>query len=200
LGLSFADKIIFKDVNANFKSGTINIIKGKNGTGKTCLLQCICGIIPKHFVGDVVGDIIFEPANIHPSLLFGYLMQDPDKQLCFPFIEEELFFGAENTKRDRAAFTHDYSRLIELFPVLSRTNVETNALSFGEKKVLLFSSIILKNPQIFILDEPLAGLSEDYRNKFLKLILELKKNNKIIIIAEHTNFFDENCDSVTYLP
>ncbi|MCL2064806.1 MAG: ATP-binding cassette domain-containing protein [Candidatus Cloacimonetes bacterium] len=199
LSLKFENNIIFKDVNLNCSSGSITIIKGKNGSGKTCLLQCICSVIPKHFAGIVEGEIALENSKTHSPSYFGYLMQDPDKQLCFPFIEEELFFGAENLKRDIDDFNTDYEMLLEMFPVLKQEDIETSELSFGQKKILLFSAMILKNPLIFLLDEPSAGLSEDYRMKFVDLILSLKKKGKILIIAEHETFFDNIGDATIWM-
>ena len=213
LSLKFGDKYIFKDINFVCKSGSVTLLKGKNGAGKTCLLQCICSVIPKHFT-PVIENQADIPAiklscialertheNTFDSQIydFGFLMQEPDKQLCFPFIEEELFFGAENLKRDINEFNQDYEMLIEMFPILKQTEIETNALSFGQKKILLFSAMILKNPKVFLLDEPNAGLSEEYRAKFTELIRFLKNKGKIIIIAEHENYFDNIADERVFL-
>ena len=147
LSLKFSDKFIFSDINAEFNPATINLIKGKNGAGKTCFLQCLCGVIPRHFGGEVEGKWEIESGkwkveisagdgnlNSQFSILnsqFGFLMQEPDKQLCFPFIEEELFFGAENINRNKDDFFKDYDELIQIFPILDRVDIETSALSFG---------------------------------------------------------------------
>ena len=201
LSLKFQDSYVFKDVSFACQSGSITLLKGKNGSGKTSLLQCICSVIPKHFEAIVEGEISLKLTNEnHPwstvnyPFYFSYLMQEPDKQLCFPFIEEELFFGAENLKRDINDFNRDYEMLTNMFPILTQNDIETNALSFGQKKVLLFSAMILKDPIVFLLDEPSAGLSEDFRVKFTELLLFLKNKGKIVIIAEHEDFFDEIAD------
>ena len=211
LGLMFGDVCVFRDVNFISESGNLTVIKGKNGAGKTCLLQCLCYVIPKHFDGVVIGGVelvLKSHLDDWKSTLqvdrmlpkhFGYLMQEPDKQLCFPFIEEELFFGAENVGRDLAEFNKDYEMLIEMFPLLKWDNIETNALSFGQKKVLLFSSLILKNPDVYLLDEPVAGLSDDYRERFMELIALLRTRGKIVIVAEHSDYFDAVCDGVVFL-
>jgi energy-coupling factor transporter ATP-binding protein EcfA2 len=204
LGLMFGDVCVFRDVSFISESGSLTVIKGKNGAGKTCLLQCLCYVIPKHFDGVVIGgvELVLETHvrvdRIMPKH-FGYLMQEPDKQLCFPFIEEELFFGAENVGRDVAEFNKDYELLTEMFPLLKWENIETNALSFGQKKVLLFSSLILKNPDVYLLDEPVAGLSDDYRERFMELIAMLRSRGKIVIVAEHSDYFDAVCDGVVFL-
>jgi len=196
LALRFGEEYIFRDVNLSCKGGSLTLIKGKNGIGKTSLLQCICHVIPRHFSATVDGEVELNTGSkavkvdrILPQH-FGYLMQEPDKQLCFPFIEEELFFGAENTRRDVNDFNLDYELLTQMFPLLKWTDIETNALSFGQKKVLLFSGLILKNPDVYLLDEPVAGLSDDFRERFSKLIAMLRERGKIVIVAEHSAYFD----------
>lgn len=206
LSLRFQKQKVFDNFNLTVTAGSLSLIKGKNGTGKTCLLQSICSVIPKHFPADLSGNITFSKDDIciclndeiHPQY-FAYLMQEPDKQLCFPYIEEELFFAAENLERDLSEVKQDYDLLINFFPILKRTEIETTALSFGQKKILLFSAMFLKNPDIFLLDEPGAGLSKDYRDSFMELIKVLKDRKKIIIIAEHDELFDEIAENIVFL-
>jgi energy-coupling factor transporter ATP-binding protein EcfA2 len=221
LTLKFANKVIFEKVSFIGQSGQITMIKGKNGSGKTSLLQCLCSVIPKHFPATMTGEITVTPLSEEGyggscttsqsrdtiygvstedrSTLFGDLMQEPDKQLCFPYLEEELLFGAENLQRNFADFQADYAYLLKLFPFLQKADAETNALSFGQKKALLLAGMILKDPDIFLLDEPSAGLSEDFREKFTELITMLKNKGKIIIIAEHDCYFDTIADQCVFL-
>jgi energy-coupling factor transporter ATP-binding protein EcfA2 len=195
--LKFTGDYIFKDLNFICKRGTITILKGGNGSGKTSLLHCICGVIPRYIPGDTEGIIKLFPEqhSLSTSKLYGLLMQDPDKQICFPHLEEELLFGAESLQRDKISFDKDFEMLTGIFPLLASLEIETNTLSFGQKKVLLFSSILLKDPEVFLLDEPSAGLSKEYRDKFFTLLSELKNKGKIIIIAEHETYFDTIADS-----
>ena len=211
LSLKFAETSIFCNINLSCEAGNIIIIKGKNGSGKTSFLQSICSVIPLHIKGELCGKITLHknehninifPAEDTPMIYpehFGYLMQESDKQLCFPYIEEELFFGAENMKRDYESCLDNYDVLIDMFPFLQENEQETSTLSFGQKKILLFSALILKNPDIYLLDEPSAGLSNDFRENFASLILALKNKGKIIILAEHDPFFDEYADEVVSL-
>jgi energy-coupling factor transporter ATP-binding protein EcfA2 len=196
LSLRFNDREIFYDVNARFTSGEVNQIKGANGSGKTSLLRCICGAIPTHFPGELSGEIIYPNGDKPKPYEFGFLMQEPEKQICFPYINEELCWGAENLHRNRVAFQQDFEMITELFPILKKTEIETHSLSFGEKKALLFAGIILRDPPYILLDEPTAGLSTDYRAKFKTLIDILVHKDKIIIIAEHENYYDDIYDMI----
>ncbi len=207
LSLKYPKNDFYTISNLDFSidSAQLFVIKGSNGRGKTSLLQALCGAIPNYVKADLKAKIMYNNKEINYSSLpeiahiFGYMMQDPEKQICFPFLEEELFFGAENLKRNNEAFTHDYKMLIELFPFLKESDKETHSLSFGQKKILILASNILKNPDIFLLDEPGAGLSEDVRKGLIKLILNLKNQGKILLIAEHDNLFDLKADKIIEL-
>jgi energy-coupling factor transport system ATP-binding protein len=196
LSLSFNDREIFNDIYARFTSGEVNQVRGANGSGKTSLLRCICGVIPTHFPGEITGEIVYPNGEKPKPYEFGFLMQEPEKQICFPYINEELCWGAENLQRDREEFHQDFEMITDLFPILKKTDIETHSLSFGEKKALLLAGIILRDPPYILLDEPTAGLSADYREKFKTLIELLVNREKIIIIAEHDDYFDDIYDLI----
>lgn len=200
---------IFDNISFSTREKEFVVIKGKNGAGKTCLLQSIAGIIPKYIYGELTGNISYYDRELYTSRekkafypqIFGYLMQEPDKQLCFPFIEEELFFGAENLQRDYLSVKERYEGLCELFPFLSPNSktLETHKLSFGQKKICLFASQILKDPDIFLLDEPSVGLSSDLLSKMEKILYQLQNAGKIVIFAEHQDYFDKFASQIVRL-
>ncbi|MCL1827495.1 MAG: energy-coupling factor ABC transporter ATP-binding protein, partial [Candidatus Cloacimonetes bacterium] len=189
---------IFNNISFSAKKSEIIAVKGKNGAGKTSLLHCLAGVIPKHIKSKLTGEVSYEGNKLYPPAdkcrvfpqYFGLLSQDPDKQICFPYIDEELLFGAENMCKDMDSVKKRHQEMTEIFPFLSSQNggsPETYNLSFGEKKILLFASQVIKNPDIFLLDEPSAGLSGDLLSRMEKLLIGLQKEGKIIVIAEHSN-------------
>ena len=89
--------------------------------------------------------------------------------------------------------------MLKKLPFLKETEIETNALSFGQKKLLLFAGMILKDPDVYLLDEPSVGLSDDFRAIFKDLVMMLQKRGKIIVIAEHNAYFDDVSDGVICL-
>lgn len=190
----------FKDINFDISNGRLMLVKGGNGKGKTTLLNTICGAVPTYFPAEVSGEISHNNKSImnknlpEKAHIFSLLMQDPDKQICFPYIEEELFFGAENLIRDYDEVLKDYKMLTDLFPFLDDSEKETSSLSFGQKKILLIASLVIKDSEVYLFDEPGAGISEDFRQKTLQIINYLKGKSKIVIIAEHDSLFDNYAD------
>ncbi|MDO9576553.1 MAG: ATP-binding cassette domain-containing protein, partial [Candidatus Cloacimonadales bacterium] len=95
-------KWLFQDFNFAAEKGEIVVISGDNGSGKTTLLNMICGVIPKMIKGDFSGEINLDDTAMkgltlpQTAPLISLLMQEPDNQLFFPKVEQELAFGPEN--------------------------------------------------------------------------------------------------------
>ncbi|NQT65352.1 MAG: ABC transporter ATP-binding protein [FCB group bacterium] len=175
------------------EKGDIIAVRGDSGTGKTTLLNILCSVIPKVFTGNLTGSILHENIDISELSLpevaprISLLMQHPDNQLFFPTVEQELAFAPENLKVP----TKDIIKRID--DVLSRLNLqnlkynETTSLSFGQKKLVTFASIITLSPEVYLLDEPFVGLSPEYIELISNEIKTQSENGRIIFIAGHTD-------------
>jgi biotin transport system ATP-binding protein len=132
-------------------------ILGRNGSGKTTLLRLMAGLIaPTSGTVSIDGK---DPARRREVLpLLGILFQNPDHQILFPTVEEELAFGlrqlgqtaAESARRVAAALAEEGRSHWAKVPVTT--------LSQGQRHYLCLLSILLMNPATILLDEPFAGL------------------------------------------
>jgi biotin transport system ATP-binding protein len=133
-------------------------ILGRNGSGKTTLLRLIAGLIAPD-TGTVRVDGI-DPFTDRKAALaaLGILFQNPDHQILFPTVEEELAFGlaqqglpqSEALVRARAALASDGRAHWAAVPV--------STLSQGQRHYLCLLAVLLMHPRTILLDEPLAGL------------------------------------------
>ncbi len=184
---------LINNFSFNAGKGDIVAVRGDSGTGKTTLLNIICGVIPKVFTGDLTGTILHDNIDISELSLpevaprISLLMQHPDNQLFFPTVEQELAFAPENLKVP----AKDIIKRID--EVLSRLNIEnlkykeTTSLSFGQKKLVTLASIITLSPNVYLLDEPFTGLSQEYIELISNEIKTQSENGKIIFVAGHTD-------------
>ena len=173
--------------------GNIIAVCGDSGTGKTTLLNIICSVIPKIFPGDLSGTISHNNIDISELSIpevaprISLLMQHPDNQLFFPTIEQELAFAPENLKIPSKDILKRIVDVLAKLDIEDLQHKETASLSFGQKKLVTLASILTLSPDVYLLDEPFAGLSQ----KFIKLISDeiktLADNGKIIFLAGHTN-------------
>ena len=173
--------------------GNIIAVCGDSGTGKTTLLNIICSVIPKIFPGVLSGTISHNNINISELSIpevapqISLLMQHPDNQLFFPTVEQELAFAPENLKIPAKDIIKRIDDVLVKLDIEDLRHKETTSLSFGQKKLVTLASIITLSPDVYLLDEPFAGLSQ----KNIKLISDeiktLADNGKIIFLAGHSN-------------
>ena len=182
---------LFKDLSFEASDGDIVSISGKSGSGKTTLLNILCGVIPKIIHGELDGKVFIKDQDISKLTLpqtapcISLLMQEPDQQLFFPTVEQELAFAPENLKVPKENIEETISSVLLELNIESLRFEETAFLSFGQKKLVTFASILTLSPDIFLLDEPSAGLSKKYIEKISSIIKKLSESGKIIFIADH---------------
>ena len=168
-------------------------VRGDSGTGKTTLLNIICSVIPKIFSGELSGNIFHNNVDISKLSLpevaprISLLMQHPDNQLFFPTVEQELAFAPENLKVPAKDIIKRIDDVLAKLDIEDLRYKETASLSFGQKKLVTLASIITLSPDIYLLDEPFAGLSQEYIKLISNEIKTLADNGKIIFLAGHTN-------------
>jgi energy-coupling factor transport system ATP-binding protein len=184
--------LLIDDFSFTAKKGDIIAVCGDSGTGKTTLLNIICRVIPKVFTGDISGSIFHNNVAVSELSLpeiaprISLLMQHPDNQLFFPTVEQELAFAPENLKVPAKDIIKRIADVLAKLDIEDLKYKETTSLSFGQKKLVTLASIITLSPDVYLLDEPFAGLSKEY----IKLITDEIKiqadNGKIIFLAGHT--------------
>jgi energy-coupling factor transport system ATP-binding protein len=134
---------LINDFSFTAKKGDIVSVQGDSGTGKTTLLNIICGVIPKVFTGELTGTIHHDNIDISELSLpevaprISLLMQHPDNQLFFPTVEQELAFAPENLKVPVKDIT------LRIDEVLSRLNIENLKYHLHTKLIIPFLQMLL---------------------------------------------------------
>lgn len=190
VGKRFGEKIILRDFSYTFKRGEKIGIVGNNGTGKSTFLNLISGAITPDSGTINVGD----------TVVLGYYHQDgmkfKDDQRVIEIIKEIAEFIPLSKGRTLSA-----AQFLEkfLFPRDMHYNL-VEKLSGGEKKRLYLMTILMKNPNFLILDEPTNDLDifvlsvlEDYLSEFDGCLLVVSHDRYFMDkMAEHTFYFTGN--------
>lgn len=194
---------VIENLNLDFHYGTINLITGYSGCGKSTILYLISRIIPDVIDGEITGDIFVNGINTidktisNLSRFIGSVIQDPDKQIINDKVSDEIAFGLENLGFSKDKIKANISKYAELLKL--DLNKFTRTMSGGEKERLLIASIFAMEQKIILLDEPLANLDQKSIKIVLDNLVNLKKQGYLIIIAEHRlNYLKDIVDN-TYI-
>ena len=172
--------------------GETVVLQGPNGCGKSTLINVLNGILfPEEgtyrFEGQLISEKTLKDSRFSKQFhqKIGYVFQNSDVQLFCSTVEEEIAFGpmqmgfAEDEIRER---TDDVIRLLHLEKLRERAPYH---LSGGEKKKVALACVLSLNPEVLILDEPLAGLDVKTQQLLKDLLKTLKKAGKTLIIVTH---------------
>lgn len=188
----FGNKIVLSDINLHVHRKEITGIIGYNGCGKTVLIKCICGLLPftkgSIFVANKrIGVDIDVPNNI------GAIIESPS------FLPNYNGFGnlLQLAMINRKIETKQVEESMLLVGLDPKSKKKVGKYSLGMKQRLGIAQAIMENPDILILDEPMNGLDKQGVLEIRKLLLELKKQGKTIVIVSHSSEdINALCDSV----
>lgn len=181
LNFSIDKNHILKNISALFEDGKIHGLVGRNGSGKTMLMKCICGFIfPDEGTITVNGKIIGEDTDFPDSI--GFIIEIPG---FIPFYSGfknlELLSGLRGIINKEQI--KESMRMVGLDPELKR---HVRKYSLGMRQRLGLAQALMENPEILILDEPFNGLDNDGVKEMREYLLKLKNEGKNIVIASHS--------------
>ena len=192
VSLKIKKDMILRDINVEFERGKIHGIIGRNGSGKTMLMKCICGFIrPTEGEITVAGKRIGIDCDFPESV--GVIIETPE---FIPY-----YSGFKNLKL-LADIRHkigdeDIRKSIELVGLDPKLKKSVKKYSLGMRQRLGLAQAIMEDPDLLILDEPMNGLDKDGVGEMRKYLLDLKAQGKTILIASHSaEDIDVLCDSV----
>ena len=192
VSLKIKKDMILKDINAEFTDGKIHGIIGRNGSGKTMLMKCICGfLIPTEGEVIVNGKRVGKDVDFPPDL--GIIIETPGFLPNITGVKNLEILASLNKKiglREIAAAI----RRVGLDPLMKKP---VGKYSLGMRQRLGIAQAIMEEPALLILDEPLNGLDKHGVREMRQLIKGLKEQGKTILLASHNQGdIDELCDTV----
>lgn len=198
---SFGENHVLNDINLSLQKGKFCTMIGGNGTGKTTLFNMITGfIIPDN------GKIIYNNNELNKmnsvkinKLGISRTFQDL-RIINNLTVRENLLLSFKNNPGEtiiksflpqiilRKKYSHFYEKtniILENIHLMDVANNLANDISIGQKKLLTIGCCIANDPELMLLDEPVAGIDNKNYRRILDLMQVLKNDGKTIIQIEH---------------
>lgn len=178
-------------INLDLHPGELVLLAGSSGCGKTTLMRCINGLIPRVYTGHLEGEIYLYGKPAHDlsmadlSQTVGTLLQDPERQIVGSYVLNDVAFGLENLALPRHEILERIDEALDYLGILHLRDRETFGLSGGEKQKVALAGILAMRPKILLLDEPLASLDPASAQEALQLFRRLANQGISILLVEH---------------
>lgn len=180
---------VIKDLNLSIKDGTITVLLGLNGCGKTTFIKLLAGLLKADN-----GEILYEDENVFDlsmkerSKIFAYVPQKTYSADDY-FVKDYLTYGFINSlKFYQTPSSGQLNKVQDIAERLSIThllNKKMGQISGGERQIVSIASCLLQDTPIILLDEPTSALDLKNQNIVLSLLREITKEGKTIILSSH---------------
>ncbi len=195
INLSYGDKKILEDINVSFAEGTVSVISGASGSGKSSLIKLLNGVIPQFVNADVKGGIIIDEEDISQkdvaarSDFISTVFQNPKSQFYSINTTDEIVFALENRNLPKDEIVDTVREYTEILGTKKLLDRDIFKLSGGEKQLVAITAVACMKQKVYIFDEPSASLDIDAIKRLKSAIKILKELGKIIIIVEHRLYY-----------
>ena len=208
LTVSFDGFRAVDDLSFYLDRNEIRVVIGPNGAGKTTVLDLICGRTKA-----TAGSIRFDGAELTKMKEHEIVRAGVGRKFQTPSIYEDLtvfenleisfprgrsVFGALAFRRDSEVSdrVEEIARLVFLHEQLDRS---ADTLSHGQKQWLEIGMLLIQDPALLMLDEPVAGMSVSERVKTAELLRRVIQNRSVLVIEHDMGFVESIADKVTVL-
>jgi branched-chain amino acid transport system ATP-binding protein len=189
LSAGYGEAVVLTGIHVSIAEGQTLALLGRNGTGKTTLINTIAGATRQHGGSITLGGVALHklPAHERAAAGIGWVPQERNifKSLT---VDENLTAVARPLRSGSKSPQWTPARVYEMFPRLAeRKNNLGTQLSGGEQQMLAVGRALVLNPSILLLDEPLEGLAPIIVQELLRAIRRITQNEGLaaIIVEQH---------------
>ena len=148
---------VLTDISIRASERRIGIV-GRNGSGKTTLARVLAGLVEPTDGRALIGGVDVAKDRKAALRQVGILFQNPDHQIIFPTVEEEIAFGLTQLRQKPAEVTANVAAMLDRFGRAHWAKAAIHQLSQGQRQLVCLMSVLAMKPKLIILDEPFAGI------------------------------------------
>ncbi|HYD71227.1 ABC transporter ATP-binding protein [Azospirillum sp.] len=176
---SFGERPVLRDVTLTLAERRIGVV-GANGSGKSTFARLLNGLLlPGR--GTVLVDGIDTRRDARAvRRRVGFVFQDPDVQIVYPTVEEDLAFGLKNLRLDKAEVARRVDAALDRFGLAAQRRQSAHVLSGGEKQLLAIAGVLAMEPATVVFDEPTTLLDLRNRRRIAAAIRDLPQQAIVV--------------------
>jgi len=195
--------LALNQISLSVEKGQRLAVVGENGSGKSSLFLCLCGIHHAQTGRYVIDGEEQKCKRKDRNKLFkkvGYVFQDPEVQLFASTVEKDISFGAINAGMKGKELEECMDEVMEMTQTHELKKKPPHQLSYGQKKRVAIAGVLACKPEVLLLDEPFAWLDNQQKKNTIQILEDLHKQDKTIIISTHDiNFVYEWADKLVVM-
>ncbi|WP_412074290.1 energy-coupling factor ABC transporter ATP-binding protein [Tritonibacter mobilis] len=192
VSLTLDDNPILHEVTLTLTEKRIAIV-GSNGSGKSSFVRLLNGLRTPSEGRVLVDGYDTQTEGRKVRRRVGFVFQNPDNQIVFPIVEEDVAFGLKNLGVPVAEREQMVDEVLNRYGLLSKRKQPSHTLSGGQKQLLAIAGVLVMKPAYVVLDEPTTLL--DLRNK-LRVSQAIDGLDQTAIMVTHDLDLVENFDRV----
>ena len=167
----FGDNTVISSMNLTIEDGSFTVLVGPSGCGKTTLLRMIAGIGPQTDVTDI------EPGKRGVAMVFQNYAIYPTMT-----VRENISFGLKNIHMPKETIDKRVKEACSKVGMMEYLDRKPSTLSGGQRQRIALARAIVKNPEVFLMDEPLSNLDAKLRVQMRVELIELHKKLKTTFV------------------
>ncbi|MVX59394.1 ATP-binding cassette domain-containing protein [Streptococcus danieliae] len=181
-----------KDINLDIQQGEKVAIIGPSGSGKSTLGQCLNGLVPHVYRGEIQGQLLFQGQDllassiVERSLLISSILQDTDGQFIGQTVAEDVAFALENDALETSVIRDKVAYWLDKLGLTDLAQQRPQDLSGGQKQAVGLGGVLIDESSLLLFDEPLANLDPQAAHESLQLLGRLhEETGSTLVIIEH---------------
>jgi energy-coupling factor transport system ATP-binding protein len=200
-----ASRPALDDVSLALPAGSLTVVMGATGAGKSTLARCLARLVPCFTSADVTGEVrlggesIFGRSVGELAGTIGMVFQDFEAQLFSTDVTQEVVFGLEQMGVDPREMPARVAAVLAAVGLTGFDGRDPTTLSGGEKQRLAIAGLLALRPSVLVLDEPTTDLDPVGRRDVLTLLARVRDEGRSVLLIEHDGSALERADAVVLL-
>ena len=187
VGHVYGDRLVLADIDLHLTERRIGIV-GANGSGKSTFARLLNGLVVPT-TGSVLVDGLDTRAHVREvRRRVGFVFQDPDAQIVYPTVAEDVAYGLENQGVPAAERAERVAEVLERYGLAGHADHPAHLLSGGQKQLLAIAGVLVMRPARIVFDEPTTLLDLVNTRRVAQLVEDLEQ--QVVVVTHDLDLLD----------